>query len=120
MAGIGTYPTFAVSPGITPVVGQVPVPPPGFTQAPRIAEAPNVPRGNINPAAAAPVPNPNIRMNAQGGAVLDEDEDEVGERDWLDWFYIVCRAVVLFSVVYFYSSLSRFMVVFGLSILIYM
>lgn len=112
MAGFGTYPNLGFSPVFASTAGTVPVnAPQGFVPAPQ-----NAPRANN----AAPAANPNIRMNAQGGAVLDEDEEDAENRDWLDWFYIVCRAIVLFSVVYFYSSLSRFMVVFGLTILVYM
>uniref|UniRef100_A0A3Q2GNH8 HERPUD family member 2 n=1 Tax=Cyprinodon variegatus TaxID=28743 RepID=A0A3Q2GNH8_CYPVA len=51
-----------------------------------------------------------IQMNAQGGALLDDDELN---RDWLDWLYTVSRAGVLLSIVYFYSSFSRFVMVVG-------
>lgn len=55
---------------------------------------------------------PNIRLNAQGGLMDANDEDEaVGNWDWLDWFYVWCRASVLFSIVYFYSSFNRFVLV---------
>lgn len=61
--------------------------------------------------------NPNIQMNAQGGAVLNEDELN---RDWLDWLYTVSRAGVLLSIVYFYSSFSRFVMVLGAMLLVYL
>ncbi|KAJ0066471.1 hypothetical protein NL108_013504, partial [Boleophthalmus pectinirostris] len=61
--------------------------------------------------------NPNIQMNAQGGAVLNEDELN---RDWLDWLYTVSRAAVLLSIVYFYSSFSRFVMVLGAMLLVYL
>ncbi|KAM9851815.1 homocysteine-responsive endoplasmic reticulum-resident ubiquitin-like domain member 2 protein isoform 2-T3 [Aulostomus maculatus] len=61
--------------------------------------------------------NPNIQMNAQGGAVLNEDELN---RDWLDWLYTVSRASVLLSIVYFYSSFSRFVMVVGAMLLVYL
>ncbi|KAM7421530.1 hypothetical protein PAMA_015597 [Pampus argenteus] len=61
--------------------------------------------------------NPNIQMNAQGGAVLNEDELN---RDWLDWLYTVSRAGVLLSIVYFYSSFSRFVMVIGAMLLVYL
>ncbi|XP_029928170.1 homocysteine-responsive endoplasmic reticulum-resident ubiquitin-like domain member 2 protein isoform X2 [Myripristis murdjan] len=61
--------------------------------------------------------NPNIQMNAQGGAVLNEDELN---RDWLDWLYTVSRAGVLLSIVYFYSSFSRFVMVVGAMLLVYL
>lgn len=74
-----------------------------------------------NPA-ANPLPenqpaNPNIQMNAQGGAVLNDDELN---RDWLDWLYTVSRASVLLSIVYFYSSFSRFVMVVGAMLLVYL
>ncbi|KAM7382939.1 hypothetical protein PAMP_002633 [Pampus punctatissimus] len=61
--------------------------------------------------------NPNIQMNAQGGAVMNEDELN---RDWLDWLYTVSRAGVLLSIVYFYSSFSRFVMVVGAMLLVYL
>ena len=56
-------------------------------------------------------PNP-MRLEA------DDDDDE--NRDWLDLFYWLSRAVVLFSVVYFYSSFTRFILVVGIAILMYL
>ncbi|XP_055358979.1 homocysteine-responsive endoplasmic reticulum-resident ubiquitin-like domain member 2 protein isoform X2 [Betta splendens] len=61
--------------------------------------------------------NPNIQMNAQGGAVLNDDELN---RDWLDWLYTVSRAGVLLSIVYFYSSFSRFVMVVGAMLFVYL
>ncbi|XP_029596766.1 homocysteine-responsive endoplasmic reticulum-resident ubiquitin-like domain member 2 protein isoform X1 [Salmo trutta] len=61
--------------------------------------------------------NPNIQMNAQGGAVLNEDELN---RDWLDWMYAVCRAAILLSIVYFYSSFGRFVMVIGAMLLVFL
>ncbi len=60
-----------------------------------------------------------IRMNAQGGPVVDDDEENVN-RDWLDWVYTFSRFTVLISIVYFYSTLGRFVIVFGLFFLLYM
>ncbi|XP_064191513.1 homocysteine-responsive endoplasmic reticulum-resident ubiquitin-like domain member 1 protein [Anguilla rostrata] len=59
----------------------------------------------INPGGA----NPNLRMNAQGGPVMEDEED--GNRDWLDWAYTAARFTVFLSIVYFYSTLSRFVLV---------
>ncbi|XP_072249767.1 homocysteine-responsive endoplasmic reticulum-resident ubiquitin-like domain member 2 protein isoform X1 [Leuresthes tenuis] len=58
-----------------------------------------------------------IQMNAQGGPVLNDDELN---RDWLDWLYTVSRAGVLLSIVYFYSSFSRFVMVVGAMLLVYL
>ncbi|XP_072278909.1 homocysteine-responsive endoplasmic reticulum-resident ubiquitin-like domain member 1 protein [Pyxicephalus adspersus] len=64
-----------------------------------------------------PVANQNLRMNAQGGLV--EEEDEVN-RDWLDWVYTAARFSIFLSILYFYSSLSRFMMVLGAMIVMYL
>jgi hypothetical protein len=76
----------------------------------------NAAAGNARPAAG----NQQIRMNAGGGPVVDEDEEEGGNRDWLDWVYTLSRFSVLLSIVYFYSTLGRFVVVFGLFFLVYL
>ncbi|KAJ3598317.1 hypothetical protein NHX12_001828 [Muraenolepis orangiensis] len=64
-----------------------------------------------------PPANANIQMNAQGGAVLDDDELN---RDWLDRLYGVSRAGVLLGIVYFYSSFSRFVLVLGAMLMVYL
>ncbi|XP_063614917.1 homocysteine-responsive endoplasmic reticulum-resident ubiquitin-like domain member 2 protein [Penaeus indicus] len=61
-----------------------------------------------------------IRMNAQGGEVDDDDDDEGMGRDWLDWIYVLSRMVVLLSIVYFYSTVSRFMIVVCIAMLLYL
>uniref|UniRef100_T1JKB0 Ubiquitin-like domain-containing protein n=1 Tax=Strigamia maritima TaxID=126957 RepID=T1JKB0_STRMM len=44
-----------------------------------VAPPPNAP--------AARQANENVRMNAQGGQVIDDDDEEFGpNRDWLDWY----------------------------------
>ncbi|XP_053370942.1 homocysteine-responsive endoplasmic reticulum-resident ubiquitin-like domain member 2 protein [Clarias gariepinus] len=55
--------------------------------------------------------------NAPVGAGLNEEELN---RDWLDWVYAASRAVVLLSLVYFYSSFSRFVMVTGAMLLLYL
>ncbi|KAM3919433.1 homocysteine-responsive endoplasmic reticulum-resident ubiquitin-like domain member 1 protein [Leptodactylus fuscus] len=69
------------------------------------------------PAPVNPVANQNLRMNAQGGLV--EEEDDLN-RDWLDWIYTAARFSIFLSILYFYSSLSRFMMVLGAMILMYL
>ncbi|XP_037110479.1 homocysteine-responsive endoplasmic reticulum-resident ubiquitin-like domain member 1 protein [Syngnathus acus] len=64
------------------------------------------------------VANQNMRMNAQGGPVM-EDEDDI-ERDWLDWLYSAARLGVLLMIVYFNSNLSRFLLVMGTLFLMYL
>ncbi|XP_036049713.1 homocysteine-responsive endoplasmic reticulum-resident ubiquitin-like domain member 2 protein [Onychomys torridus] len=61
--------------------------------------------------------NENVQMNAQGGPVLNEEDFH---RDWLDWVYTFSRAAVLLSIVYFYSSFSRFIMVMGAMLLVYL
>ncbi|KAM9353738.1 homocysteine-responsive endoplasmic reticulum-resident ubiquitin-like domain member 2 protein isoform 2-T2 [Symphorus nematophorus] len=75
------------------------------------------PNPDPNPLPENQPANPNIQMNAQGGAVLNDDELN---RDWLDWLYTVSRAGVLLSIVYFYSSFSRFIMVVGAMLLVYL
>ena len=49
------------------------------------------------------------------------DEPGVGgNRDWLDFFYMLSRIVVLFSIVYFYSSPIRFFIVASLGFAMYL
>ncbi|XP_069586316.1 homocysteine-responsive endoplasmic reticulum-resident ubiquitin-like domain member 2 protein isoform X1 [Ranitomeya imitator] len=74
---------------------------------------PNPPRAAPN---VAPEVNQNVQMNAQGGPVMNEEDIN---RDWLDWMYTVSRAAILLSIVYFYSSFSRFVMVMGAMILVY-
>ncbi|KAM8966231.1 homocysteine-responsive endoplasmic reticulum-resident ubiquitin-like domain member 2 protein [Pelodytes ibericus] len=75
---------------------------------------PTPPRAAPN---VAPEVNQNVQMNAQGGPVMNEEDIN---RDWLDWMYTVSRAAILLSIVYFYSSFSRFVMVMGAMILVYM
>ncbi|XP_034951733.1 homocysteine-responsive endoplasmic reticulum-resident ubiquitin-like domain member 2 protein [Chelonus insularis] len=49
-----------------------------------------------------------------------EDNDVVLNRDWLDVFDVFARIVVLTSIVYFYSSPSRFLIVTFLGFAIYL
>lgn len=61
--------------------------------------------------------NAEVQMNAQGGEVLNEDELN---RDWLDWVYTFSRAAILLSIVYFYSSFSRFVMVLVAMVVLYL
>ncbi|CAG2054621.1 unnamed protein product [Timema podura] len=49
-----------------------------------------------------------------------EDEDIRANRDWLDWFYLLSRMMVLLSIVYFYSSPTRFFIVSVLAVVMYL
>ncbi|XP_048828423.1 homocysteine-responsive endoplasmic reticulum-resident ubiquitin-like domain member 1 protein [Brienomyrus brachyistius] len=75
----------------------------------------NVPEPRlINPAGA----NQNLRMNAQGGPVMEEDDGV--EHDWLEWVYTATRFSVFLGIMYFYSSISRFVLVMSSLFLLYL
>uniref|UniRef100_A0A673MG54 Homocysteine-responsive endoplasmic reticulum-resident ubiquitin-like domain member 2 protein n=1 Tax=Sinocyclocheilus rhinocerous TaxID=307959 RepID=A0A673MG54_9TELE len=97
-------------------VAPFPAPSAGPTTQPARPNEPAAPMGP-NPAPEDRPANPNIQMNAQGGAMLNDDELN---RDWLDWMYTVSRAAILLSIVYFYSSFGRFVVVIGAMLLVYL
>ncbi|XP_013055726.1 homocysteine-responsive endoplasmic reticulum-resident ubiquitin-like domain member 2 protein isoform X4 [Anser cygnoides] len=90
-----------------------------------VAQAVNSQHGRANEPAAVPnvavqenrPVNPNVQMNAQGGPVVNEEDFN---RDWLDWMYTFSRAAILLSIVYFYSSFSRFVMVMGAMLLVYL
>ncbi|KAI9532054.1 hypothetical protein NQZ68_035391 [Dissostichus eleginoides] len=121
LAAAGTLPSApATTIGQYPPVPahQVPVPAPLANQNP----IENLP-ANQNPVQDGAFINPgeanqNMRMNAQGGPVM-EDEDDV-ERDWLDWMYSAARFGVLLMIVYFNSNLSRFLLVMSTLLLMYL
>uniref|UniRef100_A0A8C0UIV6 Homocysteine inducible ER protein with ubiquitin like domain 1 n=1 Tax=Cyanistes caeruleus TaxID=156563 RepID=A0A8C0UIV6_CYACU len=76
--------------------------------------------GNQNVAAQVNgVADQNLRMNAQGGPLMEEDEEGVN-RDWLDWLYSATLLYVFVNMVYFYSSISRFLLVMGGTVLMYL
>jgi len=118
----------AGTPSIAPAATPAPHPPVLAHQAPVPAHLPNPnPIDNLpanqNPAPDAAFINPdaanqNMQINAQGGPVM-EDEEEL-ERDWLDWIYSAARLGVLLMIVYFNSSLSRFMLVMSALVLMYL
>lgn len=47
-------------------------------------------------------------------------EDEENRRDWLDYFCILGRLLVLLAILYFYSSPARFLIVSGLGMALYL
>jgi len=52
-------------------------------------------------------------LAAVGGVAQDDDEEGGirAARDWLDWIYVGSRLAILLGVMYYYSSLPRFMLV---------
>ncbi|NXX66870.1 HERP1 protein, partial [Spizella passerina] len=96
---------------------EIPVTPPAPLPDPFPAQ--NQP-GNQNVAAQVnAVADQNLRMNAQGGPLVEEDE-EGGNRDWLDWLYSATLLYVFVNMVYFYSSISRLLLVMGGTVLMYL
>uniref|UniRef100_A0A2R5LKD4 Putative cysteine-responsive endoplasmic reticulum-resident ubiquitin-like domain member 2 protein n=1 Tax=Ornithodoros turicata TaxID=34597 RepID=A0A2R5LKD4_9ACAR len=104
-----------VNQGTDGVHSQVPTTPTATVAPPSVAQQQ---ANQAAPRAAAENRGP--RMNAQGGPLLDEDDDDEVHRDWLDWLYTVGRATVLLGIVYFYSSFGRFLVVTGIAMLVYL
>ncbi|XP_061775885.1 homocysteine-responsive endoplasmic reticulum-resident ubiquitin-like domain member 1 protein [Nerophis ophidion] len=121
LAAAGTAP--AVSPatvGQLPAVHahQVPVPAPIANQ-----NHIHIQPANQNPAQDGAfidpaIANQNMRMNAQGGPVMEDEEDL--ERDWLDWLYSAARLGVMLMIVYFNSSLSHFLLVMATLFIMYL
>ncbi|XP_065343693.1 homocysteine-responsive endoplasmic reticulum-resident ubiquitin-like domain member 2 protein [Cloeon dipterum] len=66
-----------------------------------------------------PPPNRNPPNNLPP-QMIDDDVGGNRQRDWLDYFYISSRMIVLISIVYFYSSLHRFLLVTSLGMLLYL
>ncbi|KFV01538.1 Homocysteine-responsive endoplasmic reticulum-resident ubiquitin-like domain member 1 protein, partial [Tauraco erythrolophus] len=96
---------------------EIPVAPPAPLPDPFPAQ--NQP-GNQNAAAQVnAAADQNLRMNAQGGPLMEEEE-EGGNRDWLDWLYSATLFYVFVNIIYFYSSVSRFLLVMGGTVLMYL
>jgi len=91
---------------------------------PQQAQAQVVEQPQAQPEVVANLANRNVRMNAGPGAAMQEEDEDDNEnprnRDWLDWLYTSLRAFMLLSIVYFYSSTSRFIMVTILAFLLYL
>ncbi|NWX43467.1 HERP1 protein, partial [Steatornis caripensis] len=97
-------------------IPEAPVTPPAPLPDPFPAQ--NQP-GNQNAVAQADaVANQNLRMNAQGGPLMEEEEGD--NRDWLDWLYSATLFYVFVNFIYFYSSVSRLLLVMGGTVLMYL
>lgn len=79
-------------------------------------QLPSIPPYNQVP----PAPNPPAEDPAEPAQPAVQPPQENEERDWLDVFYLLSRAMVLFSVVYFYSSPIRFIFVLFLGVALYL
>jgi len=84
------------------------------------APAQPVVAGNANNGEAnAAAPAAAVGAAGGGGAMFEEEDDDGRNRDWLDWLYVGSRLGVLLSIIYFYSTVGRFMLVFGFCFLVY-
>ncbi|XP_044737109.1 homocysteine-responsive endoplasmic reticulum-resident ubiquitin-like domain member 2 protein [Chrysoperla carnea] len=70
----------------------------------------------VPPVAEAAVRGPEPVQNVNAA----EQDEGIIDRDWLDWFYVLSRLTVLLSIVYFYSSPLRFIIVFLLGCTMYL
>jgi len=61
-------------------------------------------------------------LNAGAGPAFQEDQGIDGglQGDLLNWLYLMTRVLVLFSIVYFYSNVTRFLVIVGVAVLVYL
>lgn len=87
--------------------------------APAAAQAEAAGNAENRVADAAAAPPAAVGAAGGGGAMFEEEEDEGRNRDWLDWLYVSSRLGVLLSIIYFYSTVGRFMLVFGFCFLVY-
>lgn len=81
--------------------------------------AANADNAGANAAAAAAAAPAGLGAAGGGGAMFEDEEEEGRNRDWLDWLYVGSRLGVLLSIIYFYSTVGRFMLVFGFCFLLY-
>ena len=60
-------------------------------------------------------------MNANVDPAFDADDDEDNfNRDWLDKIYTLCRVGILLSIVWFYSTTGRFVMMLLFMVLVYL
>ncbi|KAM9121945.1 homocysteine-responsive endoplasmic reticulum-resident ubiquitin-like domain member 1 protein isoform 4-T4 [Pangshura tecta] len=99
---------------VAPVAAPVAAPAP----LPDAFPAQNLPGNHNAPPQLNAGANQNLQMNAQGGPLMEEEEEM--NRDWLDWLYSATLFFVFVNIIYFYSSLSRFLMVMGGTVLMYL
>jgi hypothetical protein len=105
--GAGMHQGVTVPPETGAVVGSAPLT--NANDEPRVAPAPEPRQIDDRLNAAAVVP-----------PVNDDDDNAAANRDWLDWFYVLSRSAVLLAIIYFYSSLSRFIAVIIIAATLYL
>ncbi|XP_002167139.3 homocysteine-responsive endoplasmic reticulum-resident ubiquitin-like domain member 2 protein isoform X1 [Hydra vulgaris] len=86
---------------------------PSESHIPHPPQEPEQVREQNNPA------NPQVEAGPGGAIMAVRDDDNDRNRDWLDWLYFSLRGLMLISIVYFYSSTTRFFLVAVLGFIIY-
>lgn len=82
---------------------------------------PNTP---VSPEQAQPGPQQqnaqeNGNQQQEVGDDMDDLDEEFRQRDWLDYLYTFSRFMVLLGIVYFYSNLTRFLMVAAFFLVVY-
>jgi hypothetical protein len=93
---------FSYQQGVYPVPPNTPVTPPVGQAAPQQQNG----QENVNQA----------QENVEEMEDLDE---EFRQRDWLDYLYTFSRFMVLLGIVYFYSNITRFLMVAAFFLVVY-
>jgi len=90
-----------------------PTPATTSSSVPQVPPQPAVAAADVEARPPQPEAQRRPPLAAVGGVAQDEDEEAGlrGARDWLDWIYIASRLAILLGVMYYYSSLSRFVLV---------
>lgn len=82
--------------------------------------APQQPPASIPPADIQDQPANNNRLAyAQEQQPQNNAGEEAAAQDLLDWIYIMSRTMILFTILYFYSSLHRVLLVVSLGVLFF-
>ncbi|XP_050305876.1 homocysteine-responsive endoplasmic reticulum-resident ubiquitin-like domain member 2 protein [Anthonomus grandis grandis] len=97
--------------------GQPLIPPPQTVPTPAPPANNHIPNAQPQEVPQAAAAQENVAAAAQP---QQQQQPENEEHDWLDVFYMLSRAMVLFSVVYFYSSPLRFVFVLFLGVALYL
>lgn len=117
-----TVPSSPLTPAATPVTPNFPPVQqgPAFEEPQAAAPAQGPAAQQADQAVNNEQRNPNVAMNAGGAMFDDDDENGEGRRDWLDWIHTVIRAGVMISIMYFYSSTVRILMISLLGFIIYL
>lgn len=97
--------SFSYQTGVSPNMANIQITAPDtMLQNPQPIQPNNIPNRQDD--------NQNVILDARGRVVENVDnDDELGQHDWLDYVYTFSRFMVLISIVYFYSNFTRFAIV---------